>query len=202
MKKLLMVLLPLFFLITIYLILDTYSLFESNHVSVGVVDIGKWQVKLNDSIINSSNSDFVINDIIWDDSDYVLEGKVAPGMSGYFDIVINPNSTDVSIRYDISFDFSSLTNNQFVIDSIVEVNNFNLIRTDEYVYTGVISLDDIKKGIVNTVRVRITWVNDEANNDIDTYLSQNTTDFISIPVSINIEQYMGEEIVEYVVSTE
>ena len=34
----------------------------------------------------------------------VLEGKVAPGMDGYFDIVIDPKNTDVSIRYDLIYD--------------------------------------------------------------------------------------------------
>ena len=111
MRKLLMVVTPLFFLITIYLIVDTYSLFESNHVTTAVLDMAKWQVKINDDLIDGASSSFSVDVINWEGSEYVADGKVAPGMNGYFDVVIDPNGSEVSMRYDISFDFETLSEN-------------------------------------------------------------------------------------------
>lgn len=192
-----MVITPLFFLITIYLIVDTYSLFESNHVTTSSIDIAKWQVKLNGDVVNGSSANFSVDNIVWEGNEYVLEGKVAPGMSGYFDVVVDPNATEVSLRYDVSFDFSNLSENQFVIDSVVEANGRKLIRTEANTYSGVILLDEIKLGATSSIRVNLSWVNDEENNDIDSELAMASNNDIDIPVVVTLWQYNNEELVEY-----
>lgn len=197
MKKLLMVITPLFFLITVYLIVDTYSLFESNHITTSSIDIAKWQVKINDDVVNGSSSTFSVDSINWESNGYVLEGKVAPGVNGYFDIIIDPNDTDVSLKYDISFDFSNLQEEQFVINDVVEVNGRTLVKTGENIYTGVILLEEIKNGIVSTIRVDLSWINDEANNEIDSSLANVYGTSLDIPVTVTLWQYNNEEIVEY-----
>lgn len=197
MKKLLMVITPLFFLITVYLIVDTYSLFESNHITTSSIDIAKWQVKINDDVVNGSSSTFSVDSINWESNGYVLEGKVAPGMNGYFDVIIDPNDTDVSLKYDISFDFSNLQEEQFVINDVVEVNGRTLVKTGENIYTGVILLEEIKNGIVSTIRVDLSWINDEANNEIDSSLANVYGTSLDIPVTVTLWQYNNEEIVEY-----
>lgn len=197
MKKILMVITPLFFLITIYLIVDTYSLFESNHVTTINSDIAKWQIKLNGDVIDGASSTFSVDFLDWDGSEYVLDGKVSPGMNGFFDVEIDPNMSDVSVRYDISFDFETLSASQFVINDIIEMNGREMIRTDEYTYTGILSLDDIKKGDKSVVRVSLTWVNDEANNEADSILASTHGNKLKIPVVVTLWQYNNEEIVEY-----
>lgn len=194
MKKLLMVITPLFFLITVYLIVDTYSLFESNHITTSSIGIAKWQVKINDDVVNGSSSTFSVDSINWESNGYVLEGKVAPGMSGYFDVIIDPNDTDVSLKYDISFDFSNLQEEQFVINDVVEVNGRTLVKTGENIYTGVILLEEIKNGIVSTIRVDLSWINDESNNEIDSSLAKVYGNSLDIPVTVTLWQYNNEKI--------
>ena len=101
MKKLLI--LTFFAILTFSLLVATYGIFESGILSGTTIKIAAWEVTVNDSIITNENKKFSINDIIWEGSKNVLDGKVAPGMKGYFDIVIDPKNTDVSIRYDILF---------------------------------------------------------------------------------------------------
>lgn len=197
MKKVLMVITPLFFLMTIYLIADTYSLFESNHVTTSNVDIAKWQVKINDDAINGATSTFTVDVINWEGTEYVLDGKVAPGMNGYFDIVIDPNDSQVSIKYDVSFDFEVLSENQFVINDIEEINGRELIRTDENTYTGVILLDEILDGETSTVRVDLSWVNNDENNESDSLLGSSHGNVLNIPVIVTLWQYDNETIIEY-----
>jgi len=197
MKKVLMVITPLFFLMTIYLIVDTYSLFESNHVTTSNVDIAKWQIKVNDDEIDGASSTFTVDVINWQGTDYVLDGKVAPGMNGYFDIVIDPNYSQVSIKYDVSFDFEVLSENQFVINNITEINGRELVRTGENTYSGVISLDEILNGETSTVRVDLSWVNSDENNESDSVLGSSHGNILNIPVIVTLWQYEDEAIIEY-----
>lgn len=191
-----MVITPLFFLITIYLIVDTYSLFESRHLTTTNTSIGKWQILINGAEVDPASSNFTIDKIIWEDNSFVVDGKVAPGMSGYFDIEIDARTTDVSVRYDVVFDFSNLNRDQFKIESITETGGYTLINTGEDTYTGVLLLEDIQNDEVHTIRVVIAWDNDEDNNDIDSALGSVWNNSIDIPIVVNVEQYLGEEIVE------
>ena len=190
MKKHIMVLAPFFFLIGIYLLIGSYGLFESERTNTSQIDIAKWQVKVNDDSINGSVSTFTVDNINWNSSPNVKEGKVAPGGTGYFDIVIDPNDTDVSIIYNITFDFSNLDEDQFVIDEIIELDNKPIVHTDTYTYSNIITLDDINDNETNTIRVYISWVNDENNNEKDSNLGKVYNNSIEIPITVEILQYM------------
>ena len=198
MKKRLMVLAPFFFLMAIFFFTTSYALFESKRVNKSKIEIAKWQVKVNDENINGSTSEFNVDKINWSESENVKAGKAAPGTSGYFDIEIDPNNTDTSIRYDVTFDFSSLNENQFEIDRIIEINDKEIVRTGEYTYSNIITLDEIDNNETNTIRVYLTWVNDETNNEIDSELGKEYGNTLEIPVKVDITQYTtGETLVEY-----
>lgn len=107
-----------------------------------------------------------------------------------------PTETEVSIRYDITFDFTEL-NECFEIDSIIETTSGNLIQTDAYTYSNVISVADILDGEINNIRVTVNWNNNEDYNDIDSMLGRDINSKISIPVSVKVSQYLGEELEEY-----
>ena len=190
MKKHIMVLAPFFFLLAIFLVTETYSLFESNRINTSQIDIAKWQVKLNDSSIEGSSSTFTIDEIHWNSSTNVKEGKIAPGISGYFDIEIDPNNTDTSIIYNITFDFSNLDEDEFVIDEIKEIDDKEIVHTDTYTYSNIITLDEINNNETNTIRVYISWINDEDNNEKDSALGSVVNNTLEIPVTVEITQYV------------
>jgi len=193
MRKMLFFVVLLFLCLTILEIGSTFGLFETNNSITVSNDIAKWQVKVNDSNINDSVHFVVDNYVVSSDSN-VKEGLIAPGVSAYFDIDIDPNDTSVSIRYDISLDFASLNNDSIQIVSVEELNDNNIVMTDESTYTGLIPITDSS---IHHIRVYIEWVNNEANNQIDSTFGLDDNVDVNIPVSINFSQYLGEEIVEY-----
>lgn len=172
----------------------SYGLFESNNNMIVNSEIGKWNVYVGGS--EATSGTFNVDSINIIDSSNVKEGKLAPSTMGYFDVVIDPRNTSVSVRYDITFDFSSITGN-FSVTAIEEVNSGNLIRTGENTYTKVISLADIKNGTTNTVRVHVKWNNIEENNDVDSVIGSTKNNYINIPVTVIVSQYLGEVIEEY-----
>lgn len=193
MKKYLMVLAPFFFLISLFFFMQAYSLFESNRVNTSELSIANWRVKVNEDVISGSSSTFTIEDLNWTASANVKSGKVAPGMTGYFDIIIDPNSTDTSIRYDVTFDFSNLDEDQFSIDRVVEINNKPIVRTGVSTYSNIMTLADIDNNETNTIRVYLTWVNDENNNEKDSELGKVHDNVVNIPVTVTITQHFSGE---------
>lgn len=197
MKKICFIISFLLFVLLVYKIVDTYALLESKTNKVVETGLGKWTILVNDVDI-TKNVEFTIDSMNWDENVNVKEKKIAPGVGGYFDITIDPTDTDVSVRYDIFFDFSVFENSSIVVDSISSIDGNELINTDINTYTGVINLSDIKNDKTNTVRVYIVWENNDNNNDYDTSLGMVAGNALEIPVSIGVSQYTGDEIVEYV----
>ncbi len=196
-KKLFIVFISILMLIfTIYKLVDTYAIFESNVSGNVKVENAKWIINVNNTNISSGiNEDFVIDHINVGQSNKSEQGKLAPGLSGDFNIVIDPKNTDVSIKYEISFDLSELEKTKIKISSIKEIETNNeLILTNNNVYTGIINLDEIKKGIKNNIAITVIWNEDETTNVEDTQLGSIPDNKISIPVNIKVTQYLGEEI--------
>ena len=193
MKKLLT--LTFFAILTFLLLVVTYGVFQSKVIRGTSIKIAAWVVQVNDGIVSSKEKKFTIDDIVWNTSSNVLEGKAAPGIDGYFDIVIDPNNTDVSIRYDIVYDMDYLKNinTSFEVYKVEELNNNDLLLTDKDTYTGLITLDN---SVSHTIRTYVKWQDIEENNESD-YITGTENANFEIPVNVIVSQYTGEEIVEY-----
>lgn len=196
MKRVLLLISLLMLFFTIYLTMDTYALFESNKNYDVSSDIAKFVIKVNGS--EAKTEEFVVDSIAYYENEYVIENKIAPLVDGYFDIVIDAEDVEVSLRYDIEFDFSSLSIPGLVISSITELGGNTLVLTDKDTYSGVITLADMDSSTVNTVRVSISWQNDEANNEVDSSWGMVADKVISIPVNVKLTQYLGEKLPVYV----
>lgn len=192
-KKILYLLFISFVLITTYEVMDAYGLFESKNKLVVNQNVARWKILINGS--NITEEDFVINSINVEGNENVLNGKLAPGVRGYFDIEIDPKA-DTSIVYSISFDFSQISDS-FIVENIEETTSGNLIRTDESTYSKVITLNEIKENKKNNVRVYLKWENKEDNNATDSKIGLTENNYINIPVSVSAMQYFGEDIEEY-----
>jgi len=193
MKKLLI--LTFFTILTFTLLVSTYGIFESGLLQGTSMKIAAWEITINESIITNEEKTFNIDNIIWNNSENVLSGKVAPGMDGYFDIVIDPKNTGVSVRYDVIYDIDYLNeiNTAFKITKVEEINGNKLVLTDKYTYTGIIDLGNEKQ----TIRTYVKWEDMEDNGETD-YITGTTNTSFEIPIDVNVIQYLGEEIKEYV----
>lgn len=177
---------------TIYEITKSYGLFESNNNLIVESSVGKWNIMVNGTNIKNSET-FTVNSINIVDSDNVLNGKLAPGSRGYFDIVIDRTDSSTSIKYDVTFDFSNLSDS-FVVDDITLTSGGTLYRTGEHTYTGIIKLNEESS---NTIRTYIKWENNEDNNEKDSEIGRVADNKINIPITVDVIQYTGETIEEY-----
>lgn len=136
-------------------------------------------------------------------SEYIKDGKIAPGGQAYFDIVIDPAKTDVSILYKIE-----TTSNEKIPAKFEITNAESYFKKDgetgqitndtkyigENSYTSVIPVTKINEGYKNYIRLYFKWVNVEANNETDSALAEIENAELSVPLKITLKQYTGEVI--------
>lgn len=195
--KILFLLIVCMVILLIYKIIDIYALFHSEMNGNVKLENGIWNITVNGKDITKGvNNEFVIDQINTTQNDYVKPGKLAPGLSGSFELAINPEETNVSIRYDITLNQEELGGSNLSIKSIQETEKgYELIKTAENTYTGIISLDDIKNGAIHKIKMEVEWLDDGLNNENDTELGKDATHQLQIPISFHAIQYLGEEIV-------
>lgn len=175
-----------------YSIMDSYGLFESNITSPVISDLAKWQILVNTEDITGTNNSFTVPQVNWETNSLVAPGKAAPGMSAYFEIIINPSETEVSIEYEISLDFANLNNDKIYITSVKNKKGEDLNLNEEGNYLGIIPLLDIQNNETETIRVDFTWENDDENSDVDSSFVGMDDAFLDVPISIRFLQHIGE----------
>lgn len=194
-------------IITLYQINSAYAKYYTEAEGMVEETIGAWIVKVNGTNIATGTDiqEFTINELTYNSNDYVLEGKIAPGLLGYFDVEIDATEASVAVRYDVSINFDQLdlTDSIYfarlvkVVDGVESTDG--ITKTDESTYTGVVSLDDIQNKKTNTIRVYLGWDDDGTggNDEADSELGLQKDIQISIPVEVKASQYLGETIDEY-----
>ena len=198
-KKVKIILYIMFFsllIISAFIFKDTYAVFETNTNGASNFDIGRWIIRVNElDISNGQTVNFSMDSFTYTDNIHIRDGYIAPGRSGYFDLVLDPTGTDVSIRYDITLNIpDELSDN---ISCYVTTNDGNTVRTADNVYSGILDLNSITSGGMATLRVNIEWANNSDYDNLDTQLGIIKNNKISIPASISVIQYLGEELEEY-----
>ena len=192
MKRWLIILFVISLAITMYVIGDSFALFENEQTIIVNSDIGKWDILVNDASINNTTTFSVSNIHVTGDSN-VRANYFAPGTNGYFDIVIDPGETDVSIYYEIVCRTDRITNPQIRLTRIENIDKPNLIDVREFTHAGVIPLTDVQNGVVTRIRFHVTWANNDNNNEIDSLYGSSSATF-DIPMEITFRQYTGETI--------
>lgn len=196
MKKKLWIVVIILMFASIYLISSSYALFESDSSGLINSDIGQWTIKLNDYLISdTSEVSFDVDNFQYAENIHTVDGYIAPGRNGYFDVILDPKGTQVAVKYDISLNMENAYAENISLNVNVS-NGQDVIRTAENTYSGVFSLEDIENEETITLRISIEWLND-VNYDVSDTEFGLTGGNISIPVTVNVTQYNGEEIVPY-----
>ena len=222
MKKLLTILVLIMLIISFFQITRMYALYKEQIQGEYNTLLGAWEIKVNGTDVTTSGQveTFTIanNQLGYVDSEYIQAGKIAPNGQAYFDIVIDPSNTDVSIVYTIDIDTKAISSTNAdieLIDAVEFISGENYFgqgddgQTNQTpnvtfaqngnTYTSVIPIDMITQGYKNYIRLYFKWknvtgVDTEPNNALDTTLGETDGGKITIPLEINLRQYTGEGI--------
>lgn len=204
MKRTYIILGIIMLIFTFYQIATSYAKYIAEATAVVEKQAGAWTIKVNNTDISNSNSEttFNVDNLIFPESAFVAENKLAPGANGYFEIVIDSTGSSVAVRYDVTL----VVDNLNIIDSIrftkacivvdgEEVEE-GIIKTGDNTYSGVISLEDVTNEVQTTLRFYIGWEElENGQGDIaDTELGLIKDISTNIPVDVVVTQYLGEPI--------
>ena len=91
-------------LIVVFASTYSYALFESDITGDVEAEVASWHIKINNSLIAEGvNNTFVIDSMNYTQTDSnVRSGKFAPGIEGYYDIVIDPGQEGYIIPKQVS----------------------------------------------------------------------------------------------------
>lgn len=209
MKKLLKILVLIMLIITLIQIASMYALYKEQLQGDYSNLLGVWAIKVNGIDISSGEENLKFNmtedNLVYINSEHVKDKKIAPGSQAYFEIVIDPTNTDVSILYTLNIKLEEVTAAKL---KLVNVENFfqktgeteQIVNTDINTkneineHQALIPLEKINNQYLNHIRLYFEWENLEENNQKDSELGQTENAKISIPLSINLKQYTGEVI--------
>ena len=184
----------LFFIveISLYLVAGTYSRYVSTAESDTSTRIAKWTVKLGNVDIAEGKKDFS-SELVLENTNTakVKTGTIAPDTSVKGDFTIDPNGTEVAIKYKISIGkvyFKNLKTGEVVTDNTpnIEVNNVtvnvgNLTQNIDGTYQGQIGLDESPV----TITITAEWIS--TDDEIDTFNGYSPLNAI-IPIIVTVEQ--------------
>lgn len=195
-KKIVALLIICISILLIYKIVQIYAVFHSELEANVKLENGTWNIVVNGTQISTGiEKQFTIDQITTTQNSHVKPDKLAPGLSGSFEILISPEDTNVSIKYEITLDEEELGDTSLKIKSIEEIGTgAQLIKTGENTYTGVISLQDIENGIKHKIKVEVEWEDNGLNDENDTIIGKEHQ--FQIPIIFHATQYLGEQIEE------
>lgn len=123
----------------------TFARYQSKGVGEDTFKVAKWAVKVNTVDITPAAITPFTTDITWTNADNVVEGYIAPGMTGTASIVINPEGSQVAMNYWLDVE-TDLTGNDNISIKSVKVGDIDLPKVEavgdphEGMYAGTIAL--------------------------------------------------------------
>jgi len=161
-----LVLVILFLLIIAFSIGTSYSKYTTTVKGEGISQIAKWSFKANGE--NKTMSTIALKDTY--DNTKLTDGKIAPGTSGNFTIVVDATGCDVGLSYQVNFrnEKNKPTNLKFTLGD----TTVNTLEELEDLLSGIIAANDTLKERI----IQINWqwpfetkVNNlEENDKLDT----------------------------------
>jgi preprotein translocase subunit Sec63 len=165
---------------------DTYAKYISSAAASANLTIARWNILINNQdIVNNSNFSSTITPT-FEGTTYIKSGVIAPTATGYFDITINGQNTDVSFTYNISV---SESNSNTVSDLVITKY---VIDEVEYNYTTAITgnmlFDDTVK--TKTIRFYVEWNDDDQTETMDNALDTTAANsgVAALDVIVNVIQ--------------
>src|SRR5574344_2167018 len=84
------------------LVQDTYAKYREHINGTTSADLARWNIIVNDETINNKETLNANIIPVLPGNAYIAPNILAPGATGYYDILMNPPATDVTFSYTLS----------------------------------------------------------------------------------------------------
>lgn len=161
---------------------NTFARYTTVVQNESTVEIADWQISINNKDI--LNGETLVNSLqLIPDTQITTDNKIAPGQKGYFDIIINPEGTDVAIQYMLNFNTTN-------IPSGILLTKYEILETgisariENNTIEGEINLQEenqLTQEEKKTIRVFWEW------NEVSTYIPTGEENY-RIQATVTVKQ--------------
>ena len=176
-----------------YLFQASYAKYRKKVNAQTEAEIASWNIKINNEDIGKKKT--LENKIqpVFPGDEYTNEGVIAPGSTGYFDIIIDATNVDVDINYKLTATPDERTSNVADLKIKSFIINPSATNTNELPYSNGTTLgSSIKRNTPQTtIRMFIEWFDEDGqtmDNSMDTDVGVNPDAKALINLTLTFEQ--------------
>lgn len=149
---------------------QTLSKYISQVNGSGIADVAKWSFKVNGESTQMKN----INLASTYNAETLVDGKIAPGVTGNFDIIIDTTDCEVGTSYVVNFnnEQNKPANFKFIYDN----KEYNSIKDIETKLVGTINANEENKIKSHTIYWKWDYETGSTQQNINTNDIQDTKD--------------------------
>ena len=177
------------FAVSLFFIGGTYARYTGDFTGETEADIAKWAIKVGDQETTTLTPSFT-----YVENQYVAKNKLAPNRSMTADIEIDLTGTEVAVDILAEINTSSLADKigSSKITATATIDGEDITSKEgkliELVDDKAFTAENGKK----TVKVTITWDNQEdTENDSDTKIGKEVEN-LTIPVKVTVQQHINK----------
>lgn len=167
---------------------ETYGKYVTDINESTNIKIARWRILINGEDVRNSSSTSTTIAPVFMGNDNIQNNVIAPHAEGYFDIIIDGSSADVSFKYDIDIKVSEESSVKDLIITGYSIDENEKVVTNETTLSNIVLLNQQSK-LIN-VRFYIKW-NDEdgatMDNEADTIATMTNVD-AKLDVSLKFTQ--------------
>jgi len=166
---------------------ETYGKYVTDIDESTNIKIARWRILINGEDVRNNETTQTTITPVFNDNKHIQDNVIAPHAEGYFDLIIDGSSADVSFKYEVDVSVSEDSSVQDLIVTGYSINNGEKIETNEMNISDTVLLEDSK--LIN-IRVYIKWDdgdNSSMDNSADTYATINNID-AKMDVSLKFTQ--------------
>lgn len=192
-KKINIILACIALIFSLIIIQDTYAKYLTAATGGANISIARWRILVNDQDIrnNSDITQTITPKFI--ENEHISSDIIAPLSEGYFDLIIDHTSADVSFEYEIATTVNETSSVQDIITTGYSINGGEITELTEEnkIIKNTVPLSNEEKII--TIRIYIKWDDSEnatMDNEQDTQATLSDTP-AKLDVNLSFKQITG-----------
>ncbi len=188
MRLLILICAFVFLVFSIISIRDTFARYISSLTTKSYVEMGSWLIAVNDhNVMENSNFSAAMTPLVSTSSEYVAEGKIVPGATGYVELEIDYSNVRVPFTYAINYE----------PDDSTPIKDIKLVGYTIGETTSTYTGGDITSTIIpdnvttsQTVKFNFLWLDTagEESDDIQDTKFSNTLENVKLNFDISFTQ--------------
>ena len=158
----------IFLILTIISIQITYARYVTSLTAKSTVELGSWLIRVNDQNIMANSDISAVVTPIFDSSEYVSDGVLAPSSTGYVEINLDYNEVTVPFKYDISvaYDAEDALEDFKLTGYSIDDGETVTLEADSTVITATIAPTETTR--TRKLKLLFSWYDGEGENLDDT----------------------------------